>query len=170
MEEVGTFYGHLVYFPDISYNLVHLLLIWYSFGKYYREKSGNPAKFRHLGDFNCYFYIFICTVLERFDWWFLKQVRCLGSIDDCSPEKNFLVVKLRQWKHVCSSHVLECWLHRDVFRIRNFFLTNLIICEKQLSQTFQAFVRDSKMSAIKIELLVLLNFSTSYVIVIQVYK
>jgi hypothetical protein len=57
MQEVGIFYiGHLVYFTDIWYNLwpfgiiyghlVYLLVIWYifpRFGKYYREKAGNPG-------------------------------------------------------------------------------------------------------------------------------
>jgi hypothetical protein len=48
MEEVGIFCGHLVYFADICLIYVHLvysLVIWYifpRFGKYYREKSGNP--------------------------------------------------------------------------------------------------------------------------------
>jgi hypothetical protein len=48
MDEDGTFDGHLVYFTDTSNNLchlVHLLINWYifCFGKYHREKSGNPV-------------------------------------------------------------------------------------------------------------------------------
>jgi hypothetical protein len=45
---LGILHGRLVYFTDIGYNLwplVYLMVIWYifsRFGKYYREKSGNP--------------------------------------------------------------------------------------------------------------------------------
>jgi hypothetical protein len=48
MEEVGVFYGHLVYFIifGIFYgHLVYFVVIWYiypRFGMLYHEKSGNP--------------------------------------------------------------------------------------------------------------------------------
>jgi hypothetical protein len=44
MEDVGTFYGHLVYF---TYgHLVYFMVIWYifpRFGLLSQEKSGNPG-------------------------------------------------------------------------------------------------------------------------------
>jgi hypothetical protein len=46
MEDVGTFYGHLVYFTVIWYNicghLLYFLVIFPRFGMFYQEKSGNP--------------------------------------------------------------------------------------------------------------------------------
>jgi hypothetical protein len=56
MENLGIFYGHLVYFMaiwsillllEIFYaHLVHFVVIWYIFPRFgilYQEKSGNPA-------------------------------------------------------------------------------------------------------------------------------
>jgi hypothetical protein len=49
MEDVGIFYGTLVYFPavwSICGHLVYFKVIWYifpGFGIFYREKSGNPG-------------------------------------------------------------------------------------------------------------------------------
>jgi hypothetical protein len=48
MEDVGIFYGHLVYFTAIWYMLlpfVYFVVFWYifpRFGMFYQEKSGNP--------------------------------------------------------------------------------------------------------------------------------
>jgi hypothetical protein len=55
MEDVGVFYGHLVYYAAIWYilwqfgifcgHLVYCMVIWYiysRFGMLYQEKSGNP--------------------------------------------------------------------------------------------------------------------------------
>jgi hypothetical protein len=50
MEDVGIFYGHLVYFTVIWYILrsfgLFLAAIWFIFSRFgmlYLEKSGNPA-------------------------------------------------------------------------------------------------------------------------------
>jgi hypothetical protein len=46
MEDVGVFYGHLVYFAAIWYILWIFLAISYifpHFGMLYQEKSGNPG-------------------------------------------------------------------------------------------------------------------------------
>jgi hypothetical protein len=48
MEDVGIFYGHLVYFRSFCYilgtfGIVRGNLVYFSrFGIFYREKSGNP--------------------------------------------------------------------------------------------------------------------------------
>jgi hypothetical protein len=57
MEDVGIFYGHLIYFTAIWYilwllgifynYLVYFMFIWYNFfrfGMLRQEKSGNPAE------------------------------------------------------------------------------------------------------------------------------
>jgi hypothetical protein len=49
MVDVGSFYGHFVYFTAKWYILLHFgtfLVIWHillHFGMLYREKSGNPG-------------------------------------------------------------------------------------------------------------------------------
>jgi hypothetical protein len=48
MEDVGIFYGHLVYFVVMWYILLSLgkfcgyLVYFFLFGIFYQEKSGNP--------------------------------------------------------------------------------------------------------------------------------
>jgi hypothetical protein len=42
MEDVGTFYGHLVYFVTFWY-IFGNLVYFYSFGIFHREKSGKPG-------------------------------------------------------------------------------------------------------------------------------
>jgi hypothetical protein len=46
MEEVGLFYGHLVYFSDILWPYGMFVGYFPRFGKYCREKSGNPGQKR----------------------------------------------------------------------------------------------------------------------------
>jgi hypothetical protein len=54
MEDVGTFYGHLVNFPVIWHVLwqfgtcSHVLVHFTRFGMLYQEKSGNPDRKKHL--------------------------------------------------------------------------------------------------------------------------
>jgi hypothetical protein len=43
MEDVGLFYGHLVYFSTIWY-MCRSFGIFFPFGMLYAEKSGNPAQ------------------------------------------------------------------------------------------------------------------------------
>jgi hypothetical protein len=49
IEDVGLFYGHLVYIKAIRYfygHLVYFMAIWYIFSRFgmlYQERSGNPA-------------------------------------------------------------------------------------------------------------------------------
>jgi hypothetical protein len=50
MEDVGIFYGHLVYFTAIGVfcgHLIYFIVIWYIFrgsSVLYQEKSGNPGR------------------------------------------------------------------------------------------------------------------------------
>jgi hypothetical protein len=50
MEDVGIFYVYLVYFRSFGIfygHLVYFLAIWYIFGIFYKEKSGNPVAAIH---------------------------------------------------------------------------------------------------------------------------
>jgi hypothetical protein len=43
MEDVGIFFGHLIYFTAIWYTLLDIWYIFPVFGMLYQDKSGNPV-------------------------------------------------------------------------------------------------------------------------------
>jgi hypothetical protein len=68
MEEVCSFYGHLVYFTALYGRLVYFVVIWYifpRFGRLYQEKSGNPGH-RSTKVHHFFFHYFLVANLKKY--------------------------------------------------------------------------------------------------------